>query len=780
VSSGRAAGTPRQGKADRYQGFSLQSVCWGYRERFERAIEELFEAGTIGPRCETVTDKFFEVMRWAEEPGFENLLKDFLGALNPRARWIAGVPDLFADVVDTGRMLAEVKPYYGNTFFETMGRGGFGERPEQVRELMTQIRRVNARSSRLAVALVRGYSWMLERLSTGSVGRYVDWALEIHARNVRAGLSFMEGRLSTSEEYARHIGQACRLGDARPELERLIKALAGRRVEVGDLGSLDSDLLLERGSRTVCFYAGLYLPATCRHAPSAAANLAWYKLAAVCAAGMLAADCFPVVHGHRECGSCEDLVGQDRAGIDLFAAIEYLRGLEYVREQWPGAAGMLERALVSIRQGETSGRAPVARLCEILLGRGEHGQLRAAAKRCGTPFETAALVRGHAGESLRRALPDLGLYEFAAIPFLSDFGYRGETSAAPPDSLVLDLREASRSEPAGEDEAEKGDEAENASQSGADDSTTGDPEDRKREGREVRSGYVYDEWSQPDGGYYRDHCIVNQSRPEPAGPPAPEPDLVATASRVRRSMELLKPDAPRREKYLAEGDSIDLARLVDFRVRRRLEPSPRVDFYERPRTRLRDVAVLVLLDVSGSTSAKTEGDSRIIDCEKAAAVVLSDALSALGDRFAVCGFSGNGRQNCQFPVYKDFEESWDRRARQRTLAARPTTGTRMGAALRHGGYLLSKVAARRRIILLVSDARPMDADYDPASRYAQYDVRAAVLENQRGGIATFCICTDPESRADLGLMFVRHRYAVLDRIEELPVRLAELYARITR
>ena len=65
---------------------------------------------------------------------------------------------------------------------------------------------------------------------------------------------------------------------------------------------------------------------------------------------------------------------------------------------------------------------------------------------------------------------------------------------------------------------------------------------------------------------------------------------------------------------------------------------------QRPITR--DVAVAFLVDLSSSTN-EVVGDEgkRIIEVEKEALVCISEALDALGDRFAIYGFSGYGREH---------------------------------------------------------------------------------------------------------------------------------------
>jgi Mg-chelatase subunit ChlD len=594
----------------------------------------------------------------------------------------------------------------------------------------------------------------------------------------------MEGLLRSSEEYISHIARACRLQDVRAELERLLKALCGRPVEVSDLGALDSDELIERGSRSVCFYRWLYLPASCSLSPGAAGNREWYKLAAVCAAGMLAAGCFPAVHGHRGCRSPADLVGEGLPELNLFSVLEYARGIAYVRRHWPGAAGLLSRVM-NAEFGAEPPRSPADTVLREVLGAasvalGPAGELRAAAASCAGTFAAAELVRGQRGRRLLAACPGLGSAPLRPVAFLPDLGYPGEVSAPPPDSVVEDLRRRSRGGADPDRQLPRPDAEPREARAAAGGGELSDQRGRETAGTGAPAGYVYDEWSHADRDYYRDYCVVREVSPD-AGAPGRMPEgFGAVAARVRRSFELLRPDAPHREKYLPEGEVINGPQLVDYMVRRRREGSPRVDFYERPRLSRRDVAVLLLLDVSGSTGAAVRGAARIIDAERAAAVILAESLSAIGDRFAVCGFSGHGRQNCRFMVYKDFADGWDRASRRRVLAARPATGTRIGAALRHAGYRLGRVGARRRIILLVTDGKPLDADYDPGTRHAHFDVRRACRENRGAGIHTLCICTDETSRADADIMFPERRFAILRRAEELPRRMAELYLRVTR
>ena len=98
-----------QEDGNRYHCFSLQSVCWGYRDIFKTTIEGLFEQGLLGAGREEVSRHFFDLLKNADQSCFDHVLKEFLGSINPRTRWIMDLPDIFEEVTNLGRELAEFK-----------------------------------------------------------------------------------------------------------------------------------------------------------------------------------------------------------------------------------------------------------------------------------------------------------------------------------------------------------------------------------------------------------------------------------------------------------------------------------------------------------------------------------------------------------------------------------------------------------------------------------------------------------------------------------------------
>jgi len=767
----------------RFQGFSLEGVGWGYRDVFQRVIGSLHDEGLLGPENEAVTRQFTDLLKRSEGNLFDHVLYDFLRALNPETRWILSLPAIFADVTEVGCRLAESRIYYGTTFFRLLGEGGLGRTPEEVAHLMTLLKRLRRGSGdELAFALLRGYRRLIERLGPAEVDRYVDEALAVHGGHPKTAQRFLEGSLAGCEAVIRALSRECTLGAVAGHLGRLLKALCGRSVEIADLGGLDAKLLGQRGSSTVCLHRTLHLPSRQRACANRDENKSWYVLAAVCAAALYETESFPLIHGHPEFRSSADLVGDDFFGLNLLHIIEYARAFRYARTAWPGVGPLLDWALA--REAAAHPGDP-ERVFFTLAAEGGSAEgvgsalllLRRIVSTSVNVFDTAGHLSPVTRRKLAEALPQLAGRLLAPISFLPDFMYRGESGSPPSDAAISDLRKRAN----GREKPDRTGRRPRTASS-ARGKPTGD-----RSPAAGSTGYVYDEWSQSDHDYLPDHCVVHELAAEPVGSAQVAPGVLEQAQRTRRIFEWLKPELASKEKRLESGDAIDVDLLVEFLVSRRREPSPPVRFYQKPRIQKRDLATLILMDCSGSTGepgedARVKAErraERIIEVERESALILGQGLAGLGDSFAICGFSGQGRENCEYYVYKGFDDPWNQETIRRLMGASPRSSTRIGAALRHSGALLGRRASKQKLVLLVTDGRPMDAGYDAESRYAQFDVRMACEENRRRGIHTFAISTEKASRADMEIMFPARRFAILPSIDALPSVLPRLYMRLT-
>lgn len=254
----------------------------------------------------------------------------------------------------------------------------------------------------------------------------------------------------------------------------------------------------------------------------------------------------------------------------------------------------------------------------------------------------------------------------------------------------------------------------------------------------------------------------------------------ALIDQLRRRFEALRPQGLVRVRNLPDGDDLDIDRVVERHVARRAGHEANDRLYVKRHREQRDVVVAFLLDMSSSTNESADGTSRrIIDVEKEALIVAAEALDALGDPFAVWGFSGYGRDHVSFYVAKEFDEPWGERARERVGRMSFKMENRDGAAIRHATARLLAQPARQRILLLLSDGKPLDCGCDHYfDRYAQEDTRVALREARKLGIHPFCITVDPTGPQYLAKMYGDVAYTVIDRVEMLPSRLVNVYRRL--
>jgi nitric oxide reductase activation protein len=239
----------------------------------------------------------------------------------------------------------------------------------------------------------------------------------------------------------------------------------------------------------------------------------------------------------------------------------------------------------------------------------------------------------------------------------------------------------------------------------------------------------------------------------------------------------LKPPAFRRVAGQPDGEDLD----VDAVVRRAADQKAGFEggdrIYVRHEKKERDVAVVFLVDISGSTGRQLDGGRRVIDVEKESLVLLCEALDAVGDQYALYAYSGQGRGSVEVQVIKEFDDPLGATTAQRLGGLAPGQQNRDGAAIRHAVHKLNERSAKTRLLILLSDGRPLDGDYK--DEYALEDTKAALQEAKKDGIHPFCITIDREADRYLRRMYGDVGYAVIERVESLPSNLPRLYQRLT-
>jgi nitric oxide reductase NorD protein len=305
---------------------------------------------------------------------------------------------------------------------------------------------------------------------------------------------------------------------------------------------------------------------------------------------------------------------------------------------------------------------------------------------------------------------------------------------------------------------------------------------RHRAAQRPDEGIFYDEWDGTVRDYRSAWCRVLEQHAEEGSADFVNEVLTRQAPsirRLRRYFESLRPPAWRRMHGRPDGEEIDLDAVVRRVADRRagVELSDRI--YLRREKQDRDVAAMFLLDLSGSTSRQIDPQGRrVIDVEKEGLVLLTEALEAIGDQFAIYAYSGRGRDNVRVIVIKDFDEPASQRVACRIGSISPLQQNRDGAAIRHATRKLLERTARTKLLILISDGKPLDAEY--ADEYALEDTKMALREARQRNIEPFCITVDRESSDYLRRMYGDVRFLILDRAELLPDRLPGVYQRLTR
>jgi hypothetical protein len=589
-------------KANTYD-FSLKDVCWGYRDIFDTCIQRLYNDGMLGEHNRTVTTRLFGFLSKADKACYDHVLKEFLCALNPKNYWIMNLPGIFADIVKLGGEFAESKISNAIEYFKILHDNGFGRNPSEVQNCIGFLRQLKNIDDELAIAFLAGYPHLIQRLEPGEIVRYLENGINVYETNSHAGINYMRTSTTSAENTILSLTRECRIEDVRVLLSHLMCALVGYEIEIRDIGELDSDLLIERGTATVCMYKWFYCPARIRSFPSARSNREWYLLLGIMAAGMLSADSFSTFHGHRGYSTCSDLVGNTTFKQNLFLIIEIVRVINTIRTRWPGAGKLID---MGIHHEFTSFPpvSPADRLCYDVLCAGSTPPRRVQAildqaHLCSDCFDTAHCVEREWADSFRTHSPGLADAPLRVFSFIPDFLYPG-TTTVPSEKSHAGYEPGNRTRKNVEPRGQKGQHFV-LQREGTGASTENRDSDMSKESMSPAS-FLYDEWNHTANDYYRNYCSIHEIIPEIS---SRDPRRITSTDEIRRIQKVFercRPDRARRQKYLSTGDSINPDLLLKYLVLRHRHPDPKINFYEKPLKKERDFSVLLLLDISGSTA----------------------------------------------------------------------------------------------------------------------------------------------------------------------------------
>ncbi len=286
--------------------------------------------------------------------------------------------------------------------------------------------------------------------------------------------------------------------------------------------------------------------------------------------------------------------------------------------------------------------------------------------------------------------------------------------------------------------------------------------------------FTYDEWDYRRQTYRKKWCTLREMPTQPLYDGFYERTLTRythLVKEIRRHFEALRFD-DRVLKAELTGDNVDLDALITAYVDTQTGVEMNERVYTRKQKVERDLAVVFMVDSSGSTKGW------INEAERESLILLCEALETLGDQYAIYGFSGMTRNRCEIYRIKSFTHPYNSEIQARISGLHPRDYTRMGVTIRHLTRILNRIEARTRILITLSDGKPDDYD-GYRGQYGIEDTRQALLEARNTGISPFCITIDSEAGEYLPHMYGPASFVVVDEIQKLPLKVADIYRRLT-
>ncbi|MFC3195917.1 nitric oxide reductase activation protein NorD [Marinicella sediminis] len=294
---------------------------------------------------------------------------------------------------------------------------------------------------------------------------------------------------------------------------------------------------------------------------------------------------------------------------------------------------------------------------------------------------------------------------------------------------------------------------------------------------QLSEGILLPEWDHRKQRLQKDHCALQLMALRLTETHHWPTELKPQANRLRRQFEALKPISYWQNKQ-ADGDEIDFHAVLEHRSSQQQQATD-ANLFRRRAPVNRDLATLILTDLSLSTDAHVNNDKKVIDVIKESLFLLSAGLSAADERFAIAGFTSRKRNHVRYYPIKSFEQPFDQRCEEQIQAIRPAYYTRMGAAIRYATRQLNTQNNNQKLLLILTDGKPNDLDiYE--GRYGLEDTRQAITEARQQGLTPFCVSIDYQAADYLPYLFGNQGFIHLNNALDLPRKLPRLFVQLTQ
>ncbi len=293
----------------------------------------------------------------------------------------------------------------------------------------------------------------------------------------------------------------------------------------------------------------------------------------------------------------------------------------------------------------------------------------------------------------------------------------------------------------------------------------------------VGRGIRLPEWHYKRRSHIAGYCLLQPMVSAEAEPSELPGHLKSGVKRLKSQLDSFRLGKNRLKRQLF-GDEINLDAWLEHTTSATQQATGQ-NFFNRIDQHHRDLSTLILADLSLSTEAAINNDTRVIDVIRDSLLLFGEAIHTLGDSFAMYGFSSVRNKMVRFHILKNFSEHYDDTVRGRIQAVKPGFYTRLGTAIRQSTKILARQGSEHKLLLIVSDGKPNDIDrYE--GRYGVEDTRKAVQEAKSEGLTPFCITVDNDANDYLPYLFGNRGYSVIHNSLKLPQVLPEIYLGLTQ
>ena len=186
----------------------------------------------------------------------------------------------------------------------------------------------------------------------------------------------------------------------------------------------------------------------------------------------------------------------------------------------------------------------------------------------------------------------------------------------------------------------------------------------------LAQGQRFPEWHYKKQKLIPDICRTFNLQPEQDDAINLPSHLIKTANQLKRQFMSIR-NSRHWQRNQEEGDELDLESYINFygQLNKSLiKNQPRCHLFQKLMSQNRDIATLVLADLSLSTQANISDEKQVIDVIKDSLYLFAECLHGTEDAFALYGFNSNKRDKVNILNIKSFKEKYNSRPLHKGIA----------------------------------------------------------------------------------------------------------------